>query len=184
MRYTNHMARDRGSTLAAYARECIRHKLGGPQAIAPQDTWAGELGATFVTLRWPSGALQGCIGNLDFDRPIAVDVAQNAVAAATRDPRSKPLVLADVDRLAVELSILSQLEPIASQTDIRVGVDGVVVSWRQRRATFLPVMWGQLPSLETFMRELEHKAGLPPNLDRTELTLHRYTVEHFVDRLP
>lgn len=178
------MASDRGATLAAFARQCIREELGGPKAIAPGDAWATELGATFVTLRWPNGALQGCIGNLDFDRPIAVDVAHNAVAAATRDPRSKPLALADADRLVVELCILSPLETIDSESDIRIGVDGVVVSWHERRATFLPTMWHQLANLQTFMRELEHKAGIPHDVHRREVTLHRYTVQHFVDSRP
>lgn len=181
MRYTNRMARDRGSTLVAFARQCIRQELGGPRAVPPDDGWANEPGATFVTLRWPSGTLQGCIGNLDFDRPIAIDVAQNAVAAATRDPRAKPLILGDVDRLAVELSILSPLEAIESEGDIRVGVDGIVVSWRERRATFLPAMWSQLPNLETFMRELLRKAGLPREVPRHDLTLHRYTADRYVD---
>lgn len=178
------MARDRGPTLAAYARQCIRQELGGPKASSLEDSWAHERGATFVTLRWPSGTLQGCIGNLDFDRPIAVDVSQNAVAAATRDPRAKPLALADVDRLAVELSILSPLEAIRSEADIRVGIDGVVVSWHAQRATFLPAMWREMPDLRIFMRELAHKAGLPSHVDHNELTLHRYTVERYVDPSP
>ena len=172
---------DRGQTLVKFARARVRQELGGPVAPPPDAPWASARAATFVTLRWRDGELQGCIGNLDADRTIVADVASNAVAAATRDPRGERFELSDVDDLAVELSILSPLEPIASEADIRVGTDGVVLLWRDRRATFLPVMWKQLPDLGTFMHELERKAGLPRNVDRSELQLLRYTAEHFVD---
>ena len=170
---------ERGPALVAFARARVRQELGGPTAVVPDEPWANELCATFVTLRWRDGELQGCIGNLDPDRTIVADVASNAVAAATRDPRGDPFELADVDDLEVELSILSPLEPIA-EADIRAG-DGVVVVYRGRRATFLPVMWEQLPDRARFMRELDRKAGLPRDVDRGELQFMRYSAAHFVD---
>jgi hypothetical protein len=162
----------------------VRPELGGPIAIAPDAPWIAERVATFVTLRWRDGDLQGCIGTLEADRGILADVAANAVAAATRDPRGERFELADVDDLHVELSILSALEPIPSQADIRIGNDGVVLVYRGRRATFLPVMWKQLPDLPIFMRELERKLGLPRDADRAEVLLLRYTAEHFEDFAP
>jgi AmmeMemoRadiSam system protein A len=169
--------------LVQFARARVRQELGGPIALVPDAPWASELCATFVTLRWRDGELQGCIGNLDADRPIVDDVASNAVAAATRDPRGEKFALEELDDLHVELSILSVLEPIR-EADIRVGTDGVVIVHRGRRATFLPVMWRQLPDLATFMRELDRKAGLPRELDRRELQFWRYTTEHYVDPAP
>jgi len=169
-----------GPDLVRFARAHLAEKLGGPVAIRPTGDWCNELGATFVTLRWRSGALQGCIGTLEADRGIVDDVAHNAVAAGTRDPRTKPCKLADISDLHVELSILSPLEPIASEDDIRVGTDGIVLHSRGRRATFLPVMWERLPTREIFMAELRHKAGLPRN-DAGEARLERYTVHKFED---
>jgi AmmeMemoRadiSam system protein A len=168
--------------LVRFARARVREELGGPAAVAPEAPWIAEPAATFVTLRWRDGELQGCIGTLEPDRGILADVAANAVAAATRDPRGERFELADVDDLHVELSILSPLEPIASQADIRIGIDGVVLIYRGRRATFLPVMWKQLPDLLTFMRELERKLGLPRDADRAEVQYLRYTAQHFEDR--
>jgi uncharacterized protein len=175
---------ERGRALVQFARARVRQELGGPVAVPPDAPWGREPCATFVTLRWRDGTLQGCIGNLDADRTIVTDVAHNAVAAAMRDPRGQRLVLADLDQLDVELSILSSLEPIGSTAEIRVGTDGVVLVHRERRATFLPVMWKVLRDLETFMRELEKKAGLPRDLDRAELRLWRYTAEHHRDPAP
>ena len=172
-----------GAELVKYARARLREALGGPAATRPTGPWCDELGATFVTLRWKSGDLQGCIGSLEADRPIVDDVASNAIAAGTRDPRTKPCKLADIDDLHVELSILSPLEPIASEAEIRIGIDGIVLTYEFRRATFLPVMWERLPDMKTFMGELRRKAGLPRDF-AGQVQLMRYTVDHFEDRAP
>ena len=172
-----------GHELVKFARARLREALGGPVAPRPTGAWCEELGATFVTLRWKSGDLQGCIGSLEADRPIVEDVASNAIAAGTRDPRTKPCKLADVDHLHVELSILSPLEPIASEADIRIGVDGIVLVYEFRRATFLPVMWERLKDKRTFMGELRRKAGLPRDF-AGQVQLMRYTVDHFEDLAP
>ena len=167
----------RGPALLAWARAKLRHELGGPEPARPEVPWGDEQAATFVTWRWRDGRLQGCIGTLEAARGILDDIAYNTVAAGVRDPRAKTITLADVDELIVEVSVLSPLEPIASEADIRVGVDGIVIAHTLRRATFLPIMWEQLPDLERFMGELKRKAGLPRSFPSAELQLWRYTVE-------
>jgi AmmeMemoRadiSam system protein A len=170
-----------GPELVKFARASLREALGGPHAERPNGEWTREPGATFVTLRWHNdGDLQGCIGTLEADRPIVDDVAYNAVAAGTRDPRTLPCKLDDIDKLDVEVSILSPLEPIESEADIRVGVDGVLLVYRHHRGTFLPVMWQQLPTKEIFMRELRRKAGLPRDFAGA-VQLFRYTASKFED---
>jgi AmmeMemoRadiSam system protein A len=172
-----------GPELVRFARARLREALGGPPAVRPTGAWTDELGATFVTLRWKSGDLQGCIGTLEADRGIVDDVASNAIAAGTRDPRTLPCKLDDVDNLDVELSILSPLEPIGSEADIRVGTDGILIRHQHHRATFLPVMWERLPTRDQFMGELRRKAGLPRDF-AGELQLMRYTVDKFEDPAP
>src|SRR5439155_10261861 len=102
----------RGETLVRWARARLRQELGGPRATPPDAAWCEDRGATFVTLRWRDETLQGCVGHLEPDRPIAVDVAHNAIAAGLHDRRGAPLALDGVDDLDVELSILSPLERI------------------------------------------------------------------------
>jgi AmmeMemoRadiSam system protein A len=172
-----------GPELVRYARAHLREALGGMKATRPTGEWCKEHAATFVTLRWKRGDLQGCIGTLEADRSIVDDVAYNAVAAGTRDPRTQPCVLADVDQLDVELSILSPLEAIGSEADIRVGTDGIVLLHRGRRATFLPVMWERLVTKDIFMGELRRKAGLPRDFTG-EVQLLRYTASKFEDPAP
>ena len=173
-------ADERGAVLVKWARARLREELGGVAAQRPTGAWCEELGATFVTLRWARGQLQGCIGSLEADRGIVDDVAQNAIAAGTRDPRMRPCVLRDVERLDVELSILSALEPIEGEHAVRVGTDGIVLLYAGRRATFLPVMWERLRDLPTFMGELRHKCGLPRDF-AGEVQLLRYTVDKYTD---
>jgi AmmeMemoRadiSam system protein A len=176
----------RGEALALWARARLKQELGGPSAVPPAGKWADEPGATFVTLRWRDGRLQGCIGSLEPRRSIVNDVAHNAVAAGLHDPRSNPVSLAEVDDLDVEISILSPLEPIAFHDEssalraIRRGVDGIVFEHRGRRATFLPSMWPRLPGVREFLGELKEKAGLPYDFWDDDVRLYRYTVEKHV----
>lgn len=174
----------RGPILARWARAHLCDALGGAAAERPTGAWCDEPGATFVSLHWKeTGDLQGCIGTLEADRAIVDDVAHNAVAAGTRDPRFPPCTLDDVDRLDVEMSILSPLEPIPGPEQIRAGVDGIVLIQGHRRATFLPAVWEQLPTVERFLEELRRKAGLPRG-HAGEVQLLRYTVDHYVDPAP
>src|SRR4026208_1643319 len=107
-------------------RAGVRAALGGPAATRPTGAWCDEPGATFVTLRWRSGDLQGCIGSLAPERAIIHDVASTA--------RARPGQLGSAATLDVELSILSALESIASEAEIRVGIDGIVLVYEFRRA--------------------------------------------------
>ena len=179
-----------GPVLVRWARDRLREELGGAKATRPDGAVYDELGATFVTLRWRDGRLQGCIGSLEPVRSIADDVARNAIAAGMFDGRSAPIVLGDVDKLHVELSILSKLEPIAFADErsalaaLRVGVDGVVLVHEGRRATFLPVMWSRLREPTTFMTALKTKAGLAAGFWSAELELYRYTTERHIHEAP
>ncbi len=177
--------------LARYARGIIRAELGGPPVATPMSEGAQRAGASFVTLRWRNGELQGCIGSLEPRRALAADVAHNGLAAAFEDPRGAPLALYDLDDLNVEVSVLSSLELVefdgtepAARAALRQGVDGVVLMWNGRRGTFLPQMWDQLPTPAQFLNELKMKARLPRNFWSEDIELHRYTVSKAVDPAP
>jgi len=173
-----------GPELVKFARAHLREALGGPKAARPTGPWTDECGATFVTLRWHEGGdLQGCIGTLEADRGIVEDVAYNAVAAGTRDPRTLPCTLEDVDKLDVELSMPSPLGPIGGEDEIRVRPDRFLLPHQHPRRTLPPVMWEQLPTKESFMRELRRKAGLPRDF-AGEVQLLRYTAAKFEDPAP
>lgn len=142
------------------------------------------LGACFVTLT-RHRQLRGCIGSLEAHRPLLQDVAENAKAAATRDPRFPPVRPDEVADLHIEISVLTPPEEMqfASQEDllsqIKPFVDGLVLVEGHRRGTFLPLVWQQLPEPEDFLRHLKQKAGLPQNYWSNTLRMYRYHTQVF-----
>jgi AmmeMemoRadiSam system protein A len=174
----------RGKVLLSIARDGIADRLGTARCGRWPEPWLEERAATFVTLRL-AGDLRGCIGSLEAVRALGEDVYDNARAAAYRDPRFPPVGDRERDGLEVEISILSQAEPIAAATEsdalaaLRPGLDGVVLQFRDRRATFLPQVWEMMPDALTFLSELRVKAHLPARFWDPGLRLARYTVEKY-----
>ena len=139
---------------------------------------------TFVTLN-VRGELNGCIGSIETDDAVGVSVARHAWSAAFSDPRLPALRWLDYDHLDIEISLLSPLEPIASSSrealldSVTPGVDGVLIATGSRRAVFLPSVWEQLPSPETFLAHLFLKAGLNPATWPHDLRAFGFTAEKF-----
>ncbi len=172
---------DAGSVLLPLARAAIARELGQSPSATADAPWLREPGACFITLTYEA-KLRGCIGTLRAHRPLADDVTTNAVAAAFRDPRFKPLSAGEFAAVEVELSLLSPLEPMrfAGEQDalaqLRVGRDGVVFEYGHHRSTFLPQVWENFGEPAEFMAHLKYKAGLPPDFWDSEVKLMRYTV--------
>jgi AmmeMemoRadiSam system protein A len=143
--------------------------------------------ATFVTLKH-SSELRGCIGSLQPVRPLGVDVRENAIAAAFRDPRFAPLAAAEFEATWVEVSLLSAHERIevADEEDLvaglRPGIDGLILEYGRHRATFLPQVWEALADPREFLAALKHKAGLPEDFWNPSVNVSRYEVTKWVER--
>ena len=139
-------------------------------------------GACFVTLQIKQ-QLRGCIGSLEAFRPLLEDVAENAFAAAFRDPRFAPISEQEFDQLDYHISILSPAERVAFKSEndllkkLRPGVDGLVLEEKGQRGTFLPSVWEQLPEPRQFLAQLKVKAGLPADYWSDNIRIERYTVE-------
>ncbi len=139
-------------------------------------------GATFVTLM-KEGELRGCIGTLAAVRVRCAPTCEaNAVAAAFRDPRFLPLRGEEFATTSVEVSVLSASEPLAFDDEthllaqLRPGVDGVILEYGRRRATFLPQVWDTLGEPRGFLEALKHKAGLPAEFWHPHVNVSRYSV--------
>lgn len=122
--------------------------------------------ASFVTLTI-EGRLRGCCGMLEARRALALDVWHNARSSAFADPRFFPLTPEEWDRTDLEISVLSELVPLASGSEavlleqLEPGRHGLVIEWQGARATFLPKVWEQLPAPREFLQQLKLKAGWP-----------------------
>ena len=142
-----------------------------------------EKRACFVTLSI-AGNLRGCIGSLEAQRPLVEDVADNAYAAAFRDPRFGPVTEGEYPQLQYHISVLTPPKPMTftSEDDllkqIHPNIDGLVLADGVYRGTFLPSVWESLPTAEEFLSHLKLKAGLPMNYWSDSITVERYTVEN------
>jgi hypothetical protein len=91
----------------------------------------------FVTLR-KRGALRGCIGQMQPDRPLRVLVGSMALAAAFEDPRFEKVKPGELKDIEVEISILTPFKEVAGPQAVVVGRDGVLLQKDRRSAVFLP----------------------------------------------
>lgn len=174
---------DAGPVLLAAARAAIAESLGTcAPTPSPWPGWADTVLGTFVTLT-QDGELRGCIGTLVEHLPLREGLAANAVRAARHDPRFPALTADELARTRLEVSVLSQAEPLAvtsedeALTALRPGVDGVIFTAGRHQATFLPQVWEQLPDPRTFLAHLRRKAGLAPGYWGPDVRLSRYTVQ-------
>ncbi|MDQ6620517.1 MAG: AmmeMemoRadiSam system protein A [Pseudomonadota bacterium] len=175
-----------GRTLLVLARGAIEMRFGRPEPRVADDPTLEAPGATFVTLNH-AGQLRGCIGTLVAHRSLRSDVMHNAVSAAFEDPRFSPLAEHELTHVQVEVSKLRAPTPISFEDEasllaqLRPHVDGVVLTYRGRRGTFLPQVWEALPDPSEFMRELKRKAGLPTDQWHAGIEVSRYTVEKWTE---
>lgn len=180
---------DAGNALLSLARAAIASELGLGDAANGDAPWLRRQGACFITLM-RAGKLRGCIGTLRPYRALAEDVTANAVGAAFRDPRFSPLTAAEYAALAVEVSLLSALEPMQFSDEpdalrqLRAGVDGLVFQYGHHTSTFLPQVWENLREPSEFLAHLKYKAGLPPDFWDGEVKLSRYTVSKWRESDP
>jgi AmmeMemoRadiSam system protein A len=123
-----------------------------------------EKKACFVTLT-KEGELRGCIGHLEPQEALYLAVMDNTRNAAVQDPRFSPVRPDEVARIKIEISVLTEPQPLAfSSPDdllakLQPHIDGVVLRLGSRRATFLPQVWAQLPDKAEFLNHLCQKAG-------------------------
>lgn len=145
--------------LPAVAREALEAHLGG-RPLPRSDAEAPPAGV-FVTLRNPDGSLRGCVGSVQASEPDVVHETQrSAILAATRDPRFIPVGPEELDRLTIEVSVLSPDEPVSGPAELDPHRYGVIVrDALGRRGLLLPDIEG----VDTVERQLDiarQKAGI------------------------
>lgn len=178
------------SRLLEVARRSIHNGLatGKPVAVdvAAYPPTLAEKRACFVTLR-QQGDLRGCIGHLEPIEPLVRDVADNAFAAAFRDPRFRPVSEGELPTITIELSILTVPTPLVFENEadlirqLKPGTDGLILTCKGARGTFLPSVWDSLPDPIDFVRHLKVKAGLKPGFWSPDIQVQRYRTECFAE---
>lgn len=170
--------------LRGLARTSITHgvRFGQPLSVNPRQYPAPlpKPKGVFVTLR-VEGQLRGCLGTLEATDPLVSAVPKYAFASAFKDPRFEKVAAEELDELHIQISVLSEPEPIpfTSENDLlaqlRPGIDGLVLIDGLCHGTLLPSVWEEIPERRQFVARLKQKAGLPPYHWSGSIEVKRYT---------
>lgn len=187
------LAESVGKYLLQRARNSLQEKFGenvSPLPVLHDERELSLPRAVFITLTL-NRQLRGCIGNLEPVKPLLQAVLNNTSHAAFNDTRFSPLTANELQKIRIELSVLSEpvllsFERPASLKDaLCPGKDGVILREGRRQATFLPQVWEQLPDPEDFLNHLCLKAGLQKERWKEKrLDVYTYRVQKFKEREP
>jgi AmmeMemoRadiSam system protein A len=153
--------------LLRWARQTIEGSVRGEKPTpVPTDEPSPELcapHAAFVTLK-KRGELRGCIGRMDFARPVWENVISAAISSALEDPRFDPVRPEELPELRLEISILEPPVELKRFEDYDARRHGIIIEKGLHHALFLPKVaqeygWDEQETLE----KLCWKASLPPN---------------------
>ena len=163
-----------GTFLVGQARLAIEAYLARGERLewATQDPSLLEKKGVFVTLLEGSEGkrLRGCIGAPYPDGPLISQLMDVAVEAATSDPRFPSVSPSEFKNIIVEVTVLSNPEPLRVQRpleykdQIKVGRDGIIVEGMGSRGLLLPqVAVDEGFDSEEFLSQCCLKAGLLPD---------------------
>ncbi len=162
--------------LVVLARRAIESSLAEKPlpSLAGMDGFEAPAGA-FVSIK-KKGQLRGCIGTIQPVRPTLVqEVVDNAVAAATRDPRFPPLTEEELGEIIISVDVLTSPEPISGPDDLEPAKYGVIVQSGHRRGVLLPDLPG-VASVDQQVAIARSKAGIGPS---EPVQLFRFEVNRY-----
>lgn len=143
----------------------------------PKTSPLGRPSACFVSIKTIGRELRGCIGTIEPEYgTLAEEVIANAVKAATRDPRFRPVSGGELPSLLYSVDVLGSLET-ARFEDLNPSIFGVVVTDRSgsRRGLLLP----DIESIETADQQVGIAAGKAGIKTGEPLRLYRFRTRRF-----
>ncbi len=152
-----------------------------------------EKSGVFVTInRYPDHSLRGCIGYPEPQFPLVEALIDAAKSASTRDPRFPPVNVKELNKIIIEVSILTppQLikadKPLDYIKQIKIGRDGLIIEKGISRGLLLPqvpVEWKW--DIREFLSQTCIKAGLMADcwFDK-ETKIYKFSAEIFSEIKP
>ena len=160
-----------GIKAVKFARNIIESHVSNknPKSFELGPTFDQNRGA-FVTLHtFPNLELRGCIGIPEPVMPLKNALA-SAAKSATKDPRFNKLDVNEIDKIVIEVTILTRPEiivvnsPKEYKNQVKIGRDGLIVEQGFFKGLLLPqVPVEQNWDLEEFLSNTCMKAGLLPD---------------------
>ena len=116
-----------------------------------------KLGA-FVTLTI-NHELRGCIGYIIGREPLFDTICSAAIHAAVNDPRFSALKKSELDKIKIEISILSEFIPIKNYAEIIIGTHGLYLDEGGGGLLLPQVATEHKMNRDEFLSALCNKAG-------------------------
>jgi MEMO1 family protein len=136
-----HIARE---TLITYVED---GKIFKPSKSSINKNLLQQAGA-FVTLT-RHGQLRGCIGTFRPSGAVCETVRDMAISAASKDYRFDPVRRGELEKIDIEISVLTPLRKIQSISEIEIGKHGIYIIKGNHSGTLLP----QVPTKQGWTRE-------------------------------
>lgn len=167
--------------LVQLAEETIQNYVRHGKTIPPPEELTPEMekrAGTFVSIH-KQGKLRGCIGTIEPTQDnVAQEVIQNAVSAATRDPRFPPITPEELADLDIKVDVLGEPEPVESLEELDPKRYGVIVKSARdwRKGLLLPDLDG-VDTVEYQVDITRRKAGIRPD---EPIELYRFEVVRYI----
>ena len=150
--------------LLKLARDAIESKIYDREVCVNEEIKKkfSKKQSCFVTLT-EDNMLRGCIGSLYANQELWKDVVDNAIHAAFHDYRFLPLKERELDKIKIEVSVLSIPEKLGIGAEVFDKIDnkmGIILEKGSSSSTFLPQVWEQIPDKKEFLEQLSLKEGL------------------------
>lgn len=161
-------------TISRYIGDHIKIEISDAKAegIELPPEMLGHRAGAFVSIH-EDGRLRGCIGTISpCTTSIAQEIIDNAISAATRDPRFRAIRKRELPKLEITVDVLGKPEPVTSCGQLDPQKYGVIVTNEGRRGLLLPALDG-VDTADEQIRIAKQKAGIGPSED---VQLQRFEV--------
>lgn len=131
--------------------------------------------ATFVSIHLKDGSLRGCIGTIyPYEENVYLEIRNNAISAAVRDPRFFPIKPSELDSLDISVDLLSDIKKVTDRNMLDPKKYGVIVEKNGRRGLLLPNLDG-VDTVEAQIDIAKRKAGIE-NYSNDDIEISYFSV--------
>ncbi|MBI5408279.1 MAG: AmmeMemoRadiSam system protein A [Nitrospirae bacterium] len=146
--------------------------IAPPAGLIPEMT---EKAGVFVCIK-KRGQLRGCIGTFsNTTGNVASEIIQNAVSAATGDPRFPSVNPRELEELEYSIDILTEPEKVSGKKDLDPKKYGVIVKNGERKGLLLPDLEG-VDTVDEQLSIASMKAGI---FLGEEIDIYRFEVKRY-----
>lgn len=164
--------------IATLAKNAVEKHILENDILTSPDEQVPEMknqAGVFVSIK-KRGELRGCIGTfLPSTDNVADEIIQNAISAATSDPRFSPVDSTELPELEYSVDILSLPEEVMNSEELDPKRYGIIVKSGNQRGLLLPDLEG-IDTVDEQIRIALMKAGISSD---EQIELFRFEVKRY-----